>query len=204
MVYLQGILEQLVHLGHLRGDGKIDGAVGNLDNDTATDLRVDLGNDLDALALEDVVRLGDGALEAAEGPAVERRSAGNDQLNLSPVRTHEHTKFLHNTLQHAQAVVLGESREEVLYDALLIGIANVLLEFLDNLLLVRDGEGGGVQDLAELGVLLENCRERLERLCGGVEGVGFGGCGVLPIIVSEGPPASLPVIPSARHRTDAN
>ena len=55
----------------------------------------------------------------------------------------------------------------------------MLLELLDNLLLVGDGEGGCAEDLSELGVLLEDGGELLERLCGVVEGVGLGGSGVL-------------------------
>lgn len=39
---LQSIGEELVELGHLAGDGKVDGAVGNLNDETADDLRVDL------------------------------------------------------------------------------------------------------------------------------------------------------------------
>lgn len=83
------------------------------------------------------------------------RSAGNHKLNLATMRTHEHTKLLDNALEYAQPVVLRKRREEVLHDALLVR-ADVLLQFLDNLLLVRDGEGRSVEDLAELGVLLEN------------------------------------------------
>jgi hypothetical protein len=40
--YLQRVLEELVHLGDLGRDGKVDGAVTNLNNEAATDLRVDL------------------------------------------------------------------------------------------------------------------------------------------------------------------
>ena len=89
------------------------------------------------------------------------------------MRAHQDGELVHNTLKSAQTVVGGESLEQVLDDALLVGATEVLLQFLDNLLLVRDGEGGGVQDLGELGVLLEDGRERLERLGRGVEGVGL-------------------------------
>lgn len=61
----------------------------------------------------------------------------------------------------------------------------MLLELLDNLLLVGDGERGSVEDLAELGVLLENTLESLERLRGGVEGVGLRGRGVLPQLLAK-------------------
>lgn len=55
----------------------------------------------------------------------------------------------------------------------------MLLELLDDLLLVGDGEGGGAEDLDELLILLEDGAKRLERLRGVVEGVGLGGSGVL-------------------------
>jgi hypothetical protein len=40
--YLQRVLEELVHLGDLGRDGKVNGAVADLNNEAATDLRVDL------------------------------------------------------------------------------------------------------------------------------------------------------------------
>jgi hypothetical protein len=40
--YLQRVLEELVHLGDLGRDGKVDGTVADLNNETTTDLRVDL------------------------------------------------------------------------------------------------------------------------------------------------------------------
>lgn len=92
---------------------------------------------------------------------------------------HQDTKLLDNTLQRAQPVVLGESGEKVLDNALLVCRSNVLLKFLDDLLLVVGSQRWGAQDLSELGVLLENSGEGFERLCGGVENVGFGGRGVL-------------------------
>ena len=94
------------------------------------------------------------------------------------MRAHQDAEVVHDALQHAQSVVLGECVEEVLDDAVLV-LANVLLELLDNLLLVGDGEGGGAEDLGELRIALEDGAELLERLCGVVEGVGLGGSGVL-------------------------
>jgi hypothetical protein len=71
MLCLQSILEQLVHLGHLGRDGQVDSAVANLDNQAAADLGVDLGHDLELLAVGDVVGLVNGGLEAADGSVVE-------------------------------------------------------------------------------------------------------------------------------------
>jgi hypothetical protein len=70
-LYLQSVLEQLVHLGHFRGDGQVDGAVGDLDDESTADLGVHLGDDLDGLAVGDVLRVLDGGLEAAQRLVVE-------------------------------------------------------------------------------------------------------------------------------------
>ena len=40
--HLEGVGEELVELGHLGGDGEVDGAVGDLDDETTDDLGVDL------------------------------------------------------------------------------------------------------------------------------------------------------------------
>lgn len=71
MLYLQSVLEELVHLGHLGGDGKVDGAVADLNNESTLDLGVDLGDNLELLALANVLRLGNGGLEAGQGLVVE-------------------------------------------------------------------------------------------------------------------------------------
>jgi hypothetical protein len=54
LLYLQSILEQLVHLGHFSRDGQVDGAVANLDNESTADLGIDLGDNLELLAVGDV------------------------------------------------------------------------------------------------------------------------------------------------------
>jgi hypothetical protein len=126
-LYLQSVLEQLVHLRHLARDGQVNGAVANLDNEATLDLGVDLGNNLELLALGNVAGLVDGGLEAGKGSAVEglvqvshvfsfssflcpwksspvKRfrvtylSAGDCHLNLPSVRTHEQTELLYNAL----------------------------------------------------------------------------------------------------------
>lgn len=94
------------------------------------------------------------------------------------MRTHQDTEVVYDALQYAHSVVLGECVEEVLDNALLV-LANVLLELLDDLLLVLDGESGCAEDLSKLGVPLEDGGELLKRLCGSIEGVGLGGGGVL-------------------------
>jgi hypothetical protein len=67
VVYLQSISEELVHLGDLGGDGEIDGALANLNDEATEDIGVDLVGDLELLALANVLGLGDGGLEAVEG-----------------------------------------------------------------------------------------------------------------------------------------
>ena len=54
-MFLQRVGEELVHLGDLGGDGEVDGAVADLDDETAEDLGVDGVGDLELLALADEV-----------------------------------------------------------------------------------------------------------------------------------------------------
>lgn len=56
-IYLQAVAEELVHLGHLGGNGEVNGAVADLDDEAAADVGVDLGHDLELLALADVLGL---------------------------------------------------------------------------------------------------------------------------------------------------
>ena len=63
-VYLQSILEQLVHLCHLGRDAEVDGAVADLDDEAAADLGVHLGHHLELLALAYVLGFCDGGFEA--------------------------------------------------------------------------------------------------------------------------------------------
>lgn len=87
--YLQSVGEELVELGHLVGDGKVDGAVGNLDNETTDNLWVDLESssalphpriwkistnlvdNLEGLAGGDELGLGKSGLEAVDGLVVQ-------------------------------------------------------------------------------------------------------------------------------------
>lgn len=68
--YLQSISQDLVHLGDAGGDGEIDGAVADLNDEASLDIRVDLVGDLELLALADVLGLGDSGLEAGKGLVV--------------------------------------------------------------------------------------------------------------------------------------
>lgn len=68
---LQAVGEDLVHLGDAGGDAEVDGAVTDLDDETADNVRVDLVGDLELLAGTNVRGLADGGLELGEGLAVE-------------------------------------------------------------------------------------------------------------------------------------
>lgn len=68
---LQGVSEELVHLGNLGRNRKVDGSVANLNNESSNDIRVDLVGDLELLALTNVLGLGDGRFEAVQGLVVQ-------------------------------------------------------------------------------------------------------------------------------------
>lgn len=91
---------------------------------------------------------------------------------------HQSLELLNHAFQQTQSVVLSESTEKVLENVALVTAGN-LLQFLDDLLLVANGEGGGVQDRGELGVLLEDFAELCKGLGDLVEGGGFGRGSVL-------------------------
>ncbi len=93
-VNLQGVGEELVHLGELGRDAEVNCPVADLDDEPTNDIGVDLGRllglgvavckgwltmkgtygvlDLELLAGTNVARLGDGGLKAAKGLAVQR------------------------------------------------------------------------------------------------------------------------------------
>lgn len=70
ILHLQGIGQSLVHLGDLGGDAQVDSAVTDLDNKATDNVGVNLGDDLELLALADL-GLGDGLLEAGDGLGIE-------------------------------------------------------------------------------------------------------------------------------------
>jgi hypothetical protein len=157
--------------------------------------------DLELLAGTDVGRLGDGGLEAGEGLGVQRLlrfpnssalpffhntfhlpgepylSAGNHHLDLTAGGAHELAELGADAWKQAQAVVLGEGSEEVL-DGLARG-AGTLLQLGNDGALVGGGQGRGLEDGDELGVLLEEAAEGGEALGGGLEGRGLDGGRVL-------------------------
>lgn len=173
--YLQSVGKKLVHLRNLGGNGKVDGAVANLNNEATLDLRVDLQtsyqysvpqkglhnsptylwHNLQLLALSDVLALADSVLQLLHDLVVKRRSRGDHKLDLASLSAHEHTKLLRDTLKYAKTVVLGQGLEEVCEGVGLVGNTSALLQLSDDLLLVRDRECRRGQDGLELGVALE-------------------------------------------------
>lgn len=93
--------------------------------------------------------------------------------------SHKDAKLLNNALQSAQPVVLSQSGEEVLDDALSVLGAEVLAQLGDNRLLIRLAQAGRRKDSREPGILLEDVGERLQRLGRRVELVGLRGGGIL-------------------------
>ena len=103
--------------------------------------------------------------------------AGNHHLDLTAGGAHELGELGADAGKEAQAVVVGEGREEVL-DGLAAG-AGVLLQLGDDGALVGDGQSRGLEDGDQLGVLLHQVAEGGEALGGGLEGRGLDGGRVL-------------------------
>lgn len=70
ILHLQDIGQSLVHLGDLGRHAQVDGAVIDLDDKSTNKVGVNLGDDLELLALADL-GLGDGLFEAGDGLGVE-------------------------------------------------------------------------------------------------------------------------------------
>jgi len=165
---LQGITEELVHLGNTGRDGEIDCSVTDVDNETTEDIWVDLVSNLELLALSNVRGLGNGRFETRQGLVIERGSAGNGHFNLTASSTHELAKLLTDTLQERKSVVLGKCVEEVLDSVR--PLTSVLLELSNDGRLVLSGKSWSSHDGGELSILMVDFVEGLEGLGGGVEG----------------------------------
>lgn len=105
-------------------------------------------------------------------------STGDVQINLTAVGAHQSSELVADTLEGAQAVVLGEGDKEVLEDLGLLGTSD-LLEFLDDQSLVGDGEGRGHEEVGQLAVGLQGLAEAGDGLGSLVEGGGLGRGSVL-------------------------
>lgn len=179
VMFLQGVGKELVHLGDAGRDGKVDGTVANLDDDSANNVGVDGVGDLELLALADVGRLGDGRLEAAEGLVVQGLGRGDGHLNLAAGRRHDLVELLADAAEEAEAVVLGEDLEETLDGG---GVAASLLDELgDDGGLVLGAQGRGGEDGGKLNILLDDGAEGGEGLGRGFEGRRLGRGSVLII-----------------------
>lgn len=106
-------------------------------------------------------------------------SAGNGKLNLAPGSTHQLAELGADTFEEGQAVVLGESVEEVLDSVGLILATGVLLELSDDGGLVIGGEGRRLHDVGELWVLDIDLLEGAEGLGHAIERLRLHGSSVL-------------------------
>lgn len=106
-------------------------------------------------------------------------STGNDQLDLALGSADELGKLGDDTGQETEAVVLGQGLEEVL-DGLVCD-ARGLGELGDDGALVGWGQAGGVEDLGELRILLDEVTEAGDGLGRGLEGGSLDGGGILYI-----------------------
>ena len=70
ILHLQSIGQSLVQLGDLGRNAEVDSAVTNLNNESTNKVGVNLGDNLELLALADL-GLGDGLLETGDGLVVE-------------------------------------------------------------------------------------------------------------------------------------
>lgn len=86
---------------------------------------------------------------------------------------HQGSELLADALEGAETVVLSEGGQEVLQDVGLVGTSD-LLELLNDLLLVGDGQGGSAEDGVQLGVGLQGLAEVGDGLGGLVESRGLG------------------------------
>ncbi|KAB8338834.1 hypothetical protein FH972_021778 [Carpinus fangiana] len=163
--------------GELPRHAEIDGAVANLDDQAATDIRVDLALVLQLLALPNILALTDGGLKLLEHLSVQRRSAGDTQLDLAARGAHQLLELLAHAGEHAEAVVVCERLQEVLDRRLLR--ARGLEQLRDHLALVFGCQRRRGEDLAEFGVALEGAVQRGEGFGDGVERRLFRGGGVL-------------------------
>lgn len=110
-------------------------------------------------------------LETIEGPY---HSAGNNSLNLSPVRTHKDSKLVDNTPQHPKPVILGQSLQKV-FD----GLVARLRDHADDGGLIGGAQGWRRDNPNKLGIAVEGPLESSERLVGRFEGRLFYCCDIL-------------------------
>lgn len=70
-VFLQSIVEELIHLCDTRRDTKVNGAITNFNDQSANDIRVDLVRNLELLALADILGFRNGGFKTRKHLIVE-------------------------------------------------------------------------------------------------------------------------------------
>lgn len=107
------------------------------------------------------------------------RSAGDGQIHLPPVCTHQRRELFADALQYPEPVVLGQSSQKILHGIPLVDATHVLLQFLHDLRLVSRRETGSPEDDGKLRVFLEHIGQGGQRFGSAVERQSFGGGRIL-------------------------
>lgn len=178
---LDVVSESLVELGNLVGNGEVNSAVADLDNETTKNVRVDLVGDLEGLALTNEGRLGNGGLETVESLVVESGGRGDSGLNNTLGGVGKSLELVDNGGNERESVVVGKETKEVADG--LVGLDGSG-EGGDNRLLVLRREGRVLEDGGELGVVLEDGLEGRKGVLDGGESRRLDGSGVLKACVS--------------------
>jgi len=103
--------------------------------------------------------------------------ASNNKLNLAAGGAHELGELGDDAGEETETVVLGQGGEEVLEGG--AGSTRGLLELGNDAALVGGSQAGGAEDGDQLGVLLDDGAELLDRLGSRLEGRGLDGGRVL-------------------------
>jgi len=122
------LLEERVKLIDAGSDAQINCLFTKINNNSSEDRRVDLVRDLDRLGLESSLGLLERSLEASKRVSWERRSRGDDDLQLAPVFAYKRINSFDHTVSFSKSAVLAHNREQVLSD-------------IRNLLLLRTSSG---------------------------------------------------------------
>lgn len=174
-VYLNRLAKDVVESSNLGSNRHINGSLGNLNNQTTEDIRVDLEVELE-LTRSDKRRAGNGSLDSVDGLLVKLGGRGDGSLNETLGCVDESLKLLNDAGDESQSVVVGDDGQEVGQGLV---SANGLGQDVNNGLLVVVGQSGVGHDLGNLGLLGEHVSQLGERALG-LSKVGLlGGSGVL-------------------------
>lgn len=174
-VYLDGLAKDVVESSNLGGDRDVNGSLGNLNNETAENVGVDLEVELE-LALADERRAGNSGLDSVNGLLVELGGRGDGGLNQTLGCVDKSLELLNDAGNESQSVVVGDDGQEVGQGLV---SANGLGQNVDDGLLVLGREGGVRDNLGNLGLGGEHLLQLGERALGLGQVRLLGGGGVL-------------------------